>query len=54
VNDNNVIADGAAIFRPKLGGKSHGSCDLGFFHVEITVAWSLFSVLEDLHLRNRL
>ncbi|RLM85936.1 hypothetical protein C2845_PM04G15760 [Panicum miliaceum] len=49
-----VIAEGAAILTPMMGGKSRGTCDLGFCKVEITVAWSLFSILEDLHLRNRL
>ncbi|CAN6204132.1 unnamed protein product [Urochloa humidicola] len=49
-----VIAQGAAIFTPKMRGKSHGTCDLGFCRLEITVAWSLFSILEDLRIRNRL
>ncbi|KAJ1290318.1 hypothetical protein BS78_02G234300 [Paspalum vaginatum] len=49
-----VVLEGAAIFPPKMNGKSRGTCDLSFCKVEITVAWSLFSTMEDLRLQGRL
>ncbi|KAF8711554.1 hypothetical protein HU200_028998 [Digitaria exilis] len=53
VNDEmDVIAEVSAIFTPMVGGKSKSTCDLGFCEVEITVAWSLFSTLEDLCCHN--
>ncbi|KAF8641992.1 hypothetical protein HU200_067504 [Digitaria exilis] len=53
VNDKmGVIAEDSAIFTPMVGGKSKRTCDLGFCEVEITVAWSLFSTLQDLRLHN--
>ncbi|KAF8711551.1 hypothetical protein HU200_028995 [Digitaria exilis] len=53
VNDKmDVIAENSAILTPMVGGKSKSTCDLGFCEVEITVAWSLFSILEDLRRHN--
>jgi hypothetical protein len=43
-----VVAQGEAVFTPKKAGTSHGTCELGFCRIKVTVAWSLLSTLSDL------
>lgn len=49
-----VIDQAVAVFTPTIRGKSHGTCELGFCKLEVIVAWSLFSTMEDLRLQNRI
>jgi len=49
-----VIDQAVAFFTPTVRGKSHGTCELGFCKLEVVVAWSLFSTMEDLRLQNRI
>uniref|UniRef100_A0ACD5ZGJ3 Uncharacterized protein n=1 Tax=Avena sativa TaxID=4498 RepID=A0ACD5ZGJ3_AVESA len=45
-----VAAQGEVAFRPKRAGTSHGTCELGFCRINVTVAWSLLSTLRDMRL----
>lgn len=45
-----VVAQGEVAFRPKRAGTSHGMCELGFCRVQVIVAWSLLSTLQDVRL----
>lgn len=40
-DSRNVVAQGLVDFRPKMAGASHGTCDLGFCVLRISILWSL-------------
>ncbi|CAO2036561.1 unnamed protein product [Urochloa humidicola] len=50
---SDVIKEVMAYFTPQTAGWSHCRCDLGFCELEITVAWSLFTVMADRKSRMR-
>ncbi|CAO2036562.1 unnamed protein product [Urochloa humidicola] len=50
---SDVVKEDKAFFTPKEAGWGHGKCDLGFCELEITVAWSLFTVMADRKSRMR-
>ncbi|CAN6276974.1 unnamed protein product [Urochloa humidicola] len=50
---SDVIKEAMAYFTPQRAGWSHSRCDLGFCELEITIAWSLFTVMADQKSRMR-
>lgn len=42
----NVVGKGEEDFRPKKSGKSYGRLDVGFCKMDVTVAWSLLSLIR--------
>jgi hypothetical protein len=50
---SDVVKEGKAIFTRQMAGWGHGKCDLGFCKLEITVAWSLFTLTADQKSRKR-
>ncbi|CAL5070078.1 unnamed protein product [Urochloa decumbens] len=50
---SDVIKEAMAYFTPQRAGWSHCRCDLGFCELEITIAWSLFTVMADQKSRMR-
>jgi hypothetical protein len=49
-NEKGLVATDTAVFAQMIASTSRGICDLGFCKMQVTVAWSLLSTLEDMWL----